>query len=300
MRLTAKHLVPFFSAVAVLLALPGAAHAIDCGDTLNKDLTLKKNLDCASTDGLEVGKSGITIDLNGHTIEGPGGSYNGIDNANGKDRVTIKNGTIRDFSYGAYLYNNSDGGPARNTISNVTFRENGYGVNAYQASGLRLVGNEFLGGTYGAYLYNGGGDDILNNVFEEQTSYALYDYYADGETIEGNTSKGLPSQTYGFYISYSADSVLRDNVANGGSYGFSLQSMHGSRVERAKASNNSNYGIYITDNDPRYNMQVRLSRSTANKNAYGIYSSYSGGAPGKGNKATGNTQQDCYQVRCNG
>src|SRR5436190_8750584 len=93
---------------AALLAAPAGAQALSCGDSVFKDVTLKADLDCSASDsgGLVVGADGVTIDLNRHTIMGPGGAagYVGIENE-GYRNVTIKRGSIRAFQDDVFLYN---------------------------------------------------------------------------------------------------------------------------------------------------------------------------------------------------
>src|SRR3982074_469954 len=45
--------------------------SLSCGQVIKTSVKLSTNLDCKS-DGLIVGADGITIDLNGHTLNGPG------------------------------------------------------------------------------------------------------------------------------------------------------------------------------------------------------------------------------------
>src|SRR6185437_8148829 len=49
--------------------IPSAS--LSCGQVIKQSVKLSDNLDCTS-DGLIVGADGITIDLNGHTLNGPG------------------------------------------------------------------------------------------------------------------------------------------------------------------------------------------------------------------------------------
>jgi nitrous oxidase accessory protein NosD len=291
-------------AVAIALAAPGAAQALTCGQTVNKDIKLQQNLDCSSssTHGLIVGKPGITIDLNNKTLLGGGGgdSYYGIQNDTGKDRVKIINGTLKNWYRGVNLNL-----AARTTVRDVTIRtdsNNSFdGIYANYSTGGRFIDNRIFNAANAIYLYYGGGDRVIDNVFDHP-GYGLNMNYSEGSTITGNVSKGDGGDTSnGFYVYYAADTIMRRNTANnGGSYGFFLSSSPGMIVDRARANNNAGYGIFLSDNDRQYNKQIRLTNSTANGNDYGIYSSYSAGAPGKGNKAVNNEFQDCYQVRCNG
>src|SRR5262245_8548444 len=98
---------------AAFAAGPAAASptaAVHCGQTLTTSVKLKADLVDCPGDGLVIGASGITVDLNGHTIDGvststdcdadPRGLPAGIANHGGFDRVTVGNGTIRQFDTG--------------------------------------------------------------------------------------------------------------------------------------------------------------------------------------------------------
>jgi parallel beta-helix repeat protein len=75
-----------------------------CGTTILVNLTLDHDLNCPGN-GLIVGADGITINLNGHTIAGPGSGV-GISVAN-RTGVVIVGGTVRDFLAGVQLVNST-------------------------------------------------------------------------------------------------------------------------------------------------------------------------------------------------
>jgi len=72
-----------------------------CGQVVTQSAYLTRDLTCRGLPGVVVGASGISIDLQGFTLRGDRsvGLY-GIDDLRGYDRVTIENGTLRDFDYG--------------------------------------------------------------------------------------------------------------------------------------------------------------------------------------------------------
>src|SRR3954469_9103517 len=99
-RLTPKTPLVLGTLAVTLFAAPGSAQAaVSCGDLVDHNITLHQDLDCSGsgTDGLIVGHDGITIDLNGHTITGPGNAKNGI-YSEAFDNLTIRDGTVKDFS----------------------------------------------------------------------------------------------------------------------------------------------------------------------------------------------------------
>src|SRR4051794_18038055 len=94
-----RRTLPIAALTALAFAIPSVAQAttVHCGETVRKDVILKKDLDCSAggTGGLVVGADGITIDLNHHSITGAGGpdGYEGIEN-DGYNDVTIENGAV--------------------------------------------------------------------------------------------------------------------------------------------------------------------------------------------------------------
>jgi parallel beta-helix repeat protein len=95
-----------------------------CGSTIVTDLILDEDLTCTGN-GLTVGADGIKINLNGHTITGPGSAIalvRGI-SLNQRNNVSIKGGTIRNFESGMFVANSSE-----ITIKEILFTENREGV----------------------------------------------------------------------------------------------------------------------------------------------------------------------------
>ncbi len=87
-------------------------------------MILDQDLTCTGN-GLTVGADGIKINLNGHTITGPGSSIalvRGI-SLNQRNSVSIRGGTIRNFESGVFVANSSE-----ITIKEILFAENREGV----------------------------------------------------------------------------------------------------------------------------------------------------------------------------
>ena len=118
-----------FACLGVVLALftlpTASAHAshVQCGDVITQDTTLDSDLVNCPGNGVVIGADGITLDLGGHLIDGiPEQSQYGVD-AGGHDRVTVENGSIRQFTYGALLTHSDDG-----RVAEVDLRETFTGV----------------------------------------------------------------------------------------------------------------------------------------------------------------------------
>jgi len=105
MKLCGVILLAVLAAVVSTAASAGQARAPTpisaCGQVVRQSAVLTRDLQCRGLPGVVVGAPGITIDLKGFTIHGDRspGRY-GIDDLYGYDRVTIENGTLRNFDYG--------------------------------------------------------------------------------------------------------------------------------------------------------------------------------------------------------
>ncbi len=85
--------------LAAFAAVPAPAQAaLECGDEIDRDTKLKKNLVCAlNQSGLVIDSNGVDLDLNGHKIKGTGTDGVALQDF---DRVTIHGGTIEGFEHG--------------------------------------------------------------------------------------------------------------------------------------------------------------------------------------------------------
>jgi parallel beta-helix repeat protein len=104
-------------AVVGVIALSGGqalASHVSCGDTITADTTLDSDLLNCPNNGILIGADGITLNLNGHVIDGDRTPAAGCDPdvefcdfgvANDShNRVTIKGGRVRDFGLGVLLF----------------------------------------------------------------------------------------------------------------------------------------------------------------------------------------------------
>jgi parallel beta-helix repeat protein len=100
-------------AVAGPVAVTGAEAAgqgqPQCGDKITADTTLHEDLVNCRHNGIRIGADNITLDLNGHLIDGDGTSESdkrdiGVANEHG-DGVTVMHGSIRQFDGGVNLGN---------------------------------------------------------------------------------------------------------------------------------------------------------------------------------------------------
>src|SRR4051794_36487243 len=94
-------LVRMAAAFVLLGAAP--AHAATCGDVITKSTTLKADLTNCPGDGLVIGADNITLDLNGHTVDGASVADTAGIRLAAHHGVTIQRGTLREFGNGVLL-----------------------------------------------------------------------------------------------------------------------------------------------------------------------------------------------------
>jgi|GEM_PF-3162244 len=205
-----------------------------CGQTVTHSILLNNDLHDCSWDGLVVGAHGITIDLNGHTIDGVGLAA-GIRN-DGYDFVSIKNGTVVEFDYGVML----NPGTEANVIEAMTLQSNqeaGIGLGfvphpsnptlpfpeppppTFQA-GVRdnvLRNNTLLANDVGILLVNGTrGTLIRANEIAANTKGGILLERSDNNTLE--TNQITASSEPGIELIGSSNNTIISNTVedNGG------------------------------------------------------------------------------------
>ena len=129
----------------VAVAAPSSeATTVSCGSVITTDVRLAADLvDCPAA-GLVVGAPGITIDLNGHVIDGTGSGV-GIDNNGRHDDIRITGGRVTGFGQGVDLLETSGA-----QVDRMTFEANAIGVSISRSDHVVVdrvdaVANEFTG-----------------------------------------------------------------------------------------------------------------------------------------------------------
>ena len=181
-----KTIVLSFLFMAILL--PNLAFALACGDRVVRNEILTADLYCTSGFyALEVLASGVTIDLNGHSISGDPALAGIV--IQGKHGVTIKNGTIKDFWAGINTAEADD-----LNVEGVSFQEVGSGVIVSSGNRAQIRYNEFfsnwsdaisisnyvLGKTANQNYIDG------NQFFDNRTAIRICGANADDNMIVGN------------------------------------------------------------------------------------------------------------------
>ena len=164
-----------FAGLLALCADPASANHVGCGDTITADTTLDSNLLDCPNNGLVAGANGVTIDLNGHVIDGD----EALNKSCGKEEVcdtgivnegfdavaVVGGGTVREFGTGALSINTNAGrfrgialrrntflgtivaGGQGATLRDLTIKANGLetdqaGVGVFDSRGTRIAGSK--------------------------------------------------------------------------------------------------------------------------------------------------------------
>jgi len=188
-------------------------------------------------DEIVVERSNITIDGNGHTLQGTGIGYGfSLQSIN---NVTMKDTNIRDFKYGVYLHS---------TSKNVLFGNN----IKMRAGGLQ----------HGFYLYNSSNNRILENQITGGDIRSSGDFcvylgaFSNNNTVSGNR---LTKGVNGVGISGASNNTVSENEITANEwYGYGIILSPFSSYNRILGNNITNMGNGIKLYASSYN---KISRN---------------------------------------
>jgi parallel beta-helix repeat protein len=208
------------------IALPGPA----CGDTITTDTTLYADLVDCPNNGIVIGADDITLDLNGHAIDGDGALVDpcedetcdlGVDNHAGHSNVTVVGGTVTEFGFGVLV-----GGADDNRLSRLTVSDNIFsGILVFESSRLRVERNtvtrngldtDFSG--IAAFAMTDG--TLTHNHVLDNGDIGLYAEGIDGNRIVGNEFSG--NLEAGMLFDGSGNVVSGNRVTRGAETGIGL------------------------------------------------------------------------------
>jgi len=180
--------------------------SLSCGQVVKQSVKLTANLVCTS-DGLIIGADGITLDLNGHTIAGPGPQSSKIGimlaTSNG---VTIKGlGTISGFQAGIL-----DTGGQNNKIMNIQFTGNQIAIFNTGAKNTDIEHNMMTGNAIGFASHSSEGTDFTMNMLTNNNLAGVTLVNSAGNTIDTNTITGANNGV--FVDGQSTGNTVKTNI----------------------------------------------------------------------------------------
>jgi hypothetical protein len=356
---------------ASLLATAGpaqAAVALKCGALITHSVKLSQNINCTTNgndDAITVNKAGVTVNLNGHKILGPGDSQDTAGIVDSYDNLTIEDGTIANFWYDVTVTGSSTSEVTGLRIRNITLTENTlgdqnwgvYGSYVYKGimtgltiknaddgvdledsqhctvTGSRLIspltgftdhlgtGNTWSHTTMsgvsdtGILVWDGtktvvtantisGGlahgvwddksdDSVITRNKVDDLNSGIYVFEENGATISGNTGTG---DGYGMSAWEMSDGTYVGNVFDQDQYGIEIVEPTSVTIKLNTTDSNSVAGIYVDTDGATTGYSATLSRDTAEKNQFGLYSQIH--TKGGSNHAVGNAVVNCHNVAC--
>jgi parallel beta-helix repeat protein len=257
---------------------------LTCGDTITEDAELDNDLTNCPGNGIVIGANNITLDLNGHTIDGDavlGCSEDefcdfGVDNTAGHEGVTIEGGSIRDFATGIFvlganhnrlrrlsLSNNLFGGLLlvgsmhsqieRNSISANGLTTDQAGLIIFDSSNLRIERNSVTGnGDIGMFVIGVDDSRVERNSVSGNPEAGVILEGAGNEVSRNRVSQNGD----GLIVTGDGNTVTRNDVSDavgcpdGCGFGISFEGGEDNLIERNIVARSREAGIRIADFEP--------------------------------------------------
>jgi hypothetical protein len=242
--------IPVLAAALVALAVAApAAHAkpaplttVSCGQVITTSIRVANDLSGCQT-GLVVGASNITIDLNGHTIAGAGDTPfgAGVLNDQGYDRVTMRNGTVRDFTYGIY-----GEGASLNVVDRITALDNLVGVGFVESDRITITNSRASGGQIGFNLGFMTTDSRVSRVTTSDVEQGVVlSVLSRNNLVERSDIEAI---NFGVQVFESSDHTISRNSITGAAIGVLVEGgSTGITVVRNEITDSSSTGISVTE-----------------------------------------------------
>jgi parallel beta-helix repeat protein len=309
---------------AAFPAISLASH-VNCGDTITVDTTLDSDIVNCPNNGIVIGAADITLDLNGHTIDGndalidpcPENEFCDVGVANdGHNGVRIVGGTITEFAVGVFLFRTGS-----NAVRNLTTVEHVF-------SGIVLVESVRTGVRGNSTSRNAGPDSgvgitvfasnnnrIIDNTSSRNAELGIHLIQSDHNDIVHNRVRRNPED--GIILEGDRNLIVRNRLV-GNSIGVTIFTRGERSVGNIVRRNHVRLaGIYV-DQVPKRTVFRRnhvfrapkdgflvlspgttLTRNEARRNGRLGIKAVEGVIDGGGNRASGNgDRRQCLNVTC--
>jgi len=242
---------------------------------------LTRTITVSTTDvnGIEINADNVTLDLNGHTLTGPGkgnGSSGSGIYVNNRNNIAIINGVVRDFrEYGINL----TGTVTNHQLKDIRVYSNGlHGISATSSTITNCTAS--YNDSHGIYS----SDSSITNCMVSHNGF--HGFSVTSSTTISNCTATYNS-SHGFYLSNST--VVNCTAFNNSGRGIYASS---STITNCTANNNESHGVYASS-------ECRIEGNNLRSNeGYGLYLSSPYNYSIK-NTASANTSGNFYAVSNN-
>jgi parallel beta-helix repeat protein len=211
------------------------------GDVLVKDTTLTKDYTYTGSGrshqkNFKLDEDGITLDCNGHTLDGAGVGV--FDN----NRVTIKNCVIVNSDCdGIYLYSSSNNNITGNTVSS----NKNQGISLYDSSNNNITGNIASNNIHGIHLSSSSNNVVVNNIANSNGEGIHLWSSSSNNVITGNTASNNIYCGISLYDSSNNNDITSNTASNHSYNGIYLKSSNDNNITDNFASGNVGCGIIL-------------------------------------------------------
>ena len=215
--------------------------------------------DSAATTCMRITAENVTLDCQGHTIDGTDtGSTIGI--YSNQFNTTVRNCVVTDWREGIVFEGSNNG-----IIENTTLDSNLYeSISLFSSSGCTIANNTVSNSVYGIKLQKSSNN---NRIINNNASNSDYGIYLDGASYNTIANNDASNSAHGIYLNGASYNTITNNTANScNNRAISLDESNNNILANNTAKH-SNFGIYISSS---FNNTVKNSRIEYNSK-YGIY-----------------------------
>ncbi len=192
-----------FAVVGATAASGGGvlASQVSCGERITADTTLQQDLVNCQNHGIVIAADGVTLDLNGHLVDGDGTPAADCDQRkepcdfgvfnDGHDGVTVMNGSVREFAVGV-LFGTASGRARDNRVLGVSATRNQFAAIGIFSQVRGLVRNSSGNGSLdrdggiGLVLGDSHHVRIVGNSFRHNAHVGMETFESDRYLIKRN------------------------------------------------------------------------------------------------------------------
>ena len=205
----------------VAAAAPASAADLTCGSVIMTSTSLTHDLVCdGSTDGLVIGADGITLDLKGFSISGPGAYATpkaGVRSAR-HTHVTITNGSINGFQAAVVLDEST-----QSVVSKISASGNDQSINLSGGGGHLVSKNSIVGSGRDAVRVGLSSGNVISQNTVSGNVFGIF--VADGSSgnrVERNTVTGTAGAGLATFSATSGTTFAQNTVTGGGADGLQV------------------------------------------------------------------------------